>query len=110
MGGSEAQFIRGGLRWTLTATYKGEGGGSILFHQMGWDPVFLRDIDPEQPIDLAATLRTKVFAFLLVCPVPLAADATERCASRARPDCLATCMDLQPLTVLMAVQHFSTDN
>ena len=59
MGGSEAIFVHGQLRWTLTVTYKGEGGGSILFHQTGWDPVYMRDIDPEQPIDLAGALSMK---------------------------------------------------
>ena len=67
MGGSEATFIHGGARWTLTVTYKGEGGGSILFHQTSWDPVFLADVDPEQPADLARILdgqvRSQVLSF-----------------------------------------------
>ena len=49
-------------------TYKGEGGGSILFHQTSWDPVFVADVDPEQPVDLAHMLdgqvRSHVFSLL----------------------------------------------
>jgi hypothetical protein len=60
MGGSEITFIVGGKRTILTVTYKGEGGGSILFHQTSWDPVFLQDIDPEQPVDLASHLQGQV--------------------------------------------------
>ena len=57
MGGSEIAFIHEGKRTILTVTYKGEGGGSILFHQTSWDPVFLQDIDPDAPIDLDAQLQ-----------------------------------------------------
>jgi len=62
MGGSEIAFMHGGKRTILTVTYKGEGGGSILFHQTSWDPVFLQDIDPEAPIDLHAHLQDQVRA------------------------------------------------
>lgn len=57
MGGSEIAFMHGGKRIILTVTYKGEGGGSILFHQTSWDPVFLQDIDPEAPLVLEDQLQ-----------------------------------------------------
>ena len=60
MGGSEIAFMHEGKRSILTVTYKGEGGGSILFHQTSWDPVFLQDIDPEAAIDLDAQLHDHV--------------------------------------------------
>ena len=60
MGGSEITFISGGKRRILTVTYKGCGGGSILFHQASWDPLFLPDIDPENPLDIPKLLSEKV--------------------------------------------------
>ncbi len=60
MGGSEITFISGGKRCILTVTYKGGGGGSILFHQASWDPLFLVDIDPEDPLDIPQLLSEKV--------------------------------------------------
>ena len=60
MGGSEIAFISGGKRCILTVTYKGGGGGSILFHQANWDPLFLEDIDPEDPLDIPQLLSEKV--------------------------------------------------
>lgn len=60
MGSSEVTFISGGKRVILTVTYKGGGGGSILFHQASWDPVFLADIDPEAPLNLSQLLSDKV--------------------------------------------------
>ncbi len=59
MGGSEIAFMHKGKRSILTVTYKGEGGGSILFHQTSWDPVFLQDFDPEAPIDLLGKLQSQ---------------------------------------------------
>ena len=60
MGSSEITFISGDKRIILTVTYKGGGGGSILFHQASWDPIFLADIDPEASIDLSQLLSDKV--------------------------------------------------
>ena len=60
VGSSEITFICGGKRVILTATYKGGGGGSILFHQASWDPVFLADINPEDSVDLDQLLSGKV--------------------------------------------------
>ena len=60
MGSSEITFICGDKRVILTVTYKGGGGGSILFHQASWDPVFLADIDPEEKLDLPDLLSAKV--------------------------------------------------
>ena len=62
MGSSEITFICGGKRVILTVTYKGGGGGSILFHQASWDPVFLADINPEDSVDLDQLLSGKVRA------------------------------------------------
>ena len=62
VGSSEITFICGGKRVILTVTYKGGGGGSILFHQASWDPVFLADIDPEDSVDLDQLLSGKVRA------------------------------------------------
>lgn len=62
MGSSEITFISGDKRIILTVTYKGGGGGSILFHQASWDPVFLADIDPEASTDLPRILSDKVCA------------------------------------------------
>ena len=60
MGSSDITFISGGKRVILTVTYKGGGGGSILFHQASWDPIFVADIDPEAPLDLPHLLSDKV--------------------------------------------------
>jgi len=60
VGSSEITFISGGKRVILTVTYKGGGGGSILFHQASWDPVFLADIDPEASLNLSQLLSDKV--------------------------------------------------
>lgn len=69
MGGSEIAFMHGGKRTILTVTYKGEGGGSILFHQTSWDPVFLQDIDPEAPVNLDAHLQGQVRASFDSCRI-----------------------------------------
>ena len=73
MGSSEITFICGDKRVILTVTYKGGGGGSILFHQASWDPLFLADVDPEGPLDLPQLLSAKVcceadwrFCFLML--------------------------------------------
>ena len=60
MGSSEITFICGDKRVILTVTYKGGGGGSILFHQASWDPLFLADVNPEGPLDLPQLLSAKV--------------------------------------------------
>ncbi len=60
MGSSEITFISGNKRVILTVTYKGGGGGSILFHQASWDPIFVADVDPETPVDLSQLLSDKV--------------------------------------------------
>jgi hypothetical protein len=64
MGGSEIAFMHEGKRTILTVTYKGEGGGSILFHQTSWDPVFLQDIDPEAPLVLEDQLQGQAGSLL----------------------------------------------
>lgn len=60
VGSSEITFMDKEKRNILTVTYKGGGGGSILFHQASWDPVFLADIDPEEPLDLGKLLADEV--------------------------------------------------
>ena len=64
VGSSEITFVCGGKRVILTVTYKGGGGGSILFHQASWDPVFLADINPEDSVDLDQLLSGKVKVLL----------------------------------------------
>ena len=62
VGSSEITFICEGKRLILTVTYKGRQGGSILFHQASWDPIFLADINPEDSVDLDKLLSGKVRA------------------------------------------------
>lgn len=82
MGGSEITFIANGKRTIFTVTYKGEEGGSMLFHQTSWDPVFLQDIDPDGSFVLDELLQGQVYIMLLL----QAIAQTLAFAHRARND------------------------
>ncbi|KAK9821336.1 hypothetical protein WJX81_007207 [Elliptochloris bilobata] len=60
MGGSELTLFHSGMRLTLTVAYRAGGGGAMLFHQTGWDPVFVEDVDPDKAFDIDALLEEKV--------------------------------------------------
>ena len=83
MGSSEITFICGDKRVILTVTYKGGGGGSILFHQASWDPIFVADIDPEAPLDLRQLLSDKVRSRRTHLDLHLAANTFQGCEPQA---------------------------
>ena len=60
-------MIHEGKRLTMTGAYKGANAGDMLFHQQGWDPVFLDGLDASALVDLNAIMQGQVCITSMVC-------------------------------------------